>query len=159
MNPMVVRDKRFDVFTANKRDGELSQTFRRDHRMSGSESVPPCAVSILMCRHPGTGRPVRVAFVQVGALLVASIRQTARPGQALGRGDEVGYFAYGGSTIVAVFPPGCVEWDGDLARNSEGRNERGLKLETLVQVRMPTFTAHSFHGVGGSRRCHPRQRN
>ncbi|GAA5863573.1 hypothetical protein JCM3774_006531 [Rhodotorula dairenensis] len=115
VNPMVVRDKRFDVFTANKRD-----------------------VSILQCRHPGTGQLVRVAFVQVGALLVASIRQTARAGQALERGDEVGYFAYGGSTIVAVFPPGCIEWDEDLVRNSEGRNERGLKLETLVQTAVPS---------------------
>ncbi|KWU42918.1 hypothetical protein RHOSPDRAFT_29867 [Rhodotorula sp. JG-1b] len=111
VNSMIVRDKRFDVFTANKRD-----------------------VSILESRHPATGQPVRVAFVQVGALLVASIRQTAQPGQTMKRGDEVGYFAYGGSTIIAVFPPGCVEWNEDLLRNSEGRNSHGAQLETLVKV-------------------------
>lgn len=99
-----------------------------------SDSQRPSAVSILESRHPATGQPVRIAFVQVGALLVASIRQTARPGQTLKRGDEVGYFAYGGSTIVAVFPPGCVEWNEDLLSNSEGRNSRGAQLETLVKV-------------------------
>ncbi|GAA5993239.1 hypothetical protein JCM10908_004527 [Rhodotorula pacifica] len=111
VNSMIVRDQRFDVFTANKRDA-----------------------SILKCRHPSTGLPTRVAFVQVGALLVASIRQTAQQGQTLKRGDEIGYFAYGGSTIVAVFPPGCVKWNEDLLRNSEGRNARGLPIETLVKV-------------------------
>ncbi|GAA5957647.1 hypothetical protein JCM8115_001384 [Rhodotorula mucilaginosa] len=111
VNSMIVRDKRFDVFTANKRD-----------------------VSVLESQHPATGQPVRVAFVQVGALLVASIRQTAHLGQTLKRGDEVGYFAYGSSTIVAVFPPGCVEWNEDLLSNSEGRNSRGAQLETLVKV-------------------------
>lgn len=136
---MIVRDKRFDVFTANKRDGELRHLFRSPI----NEKNPPAgltthrrlpAVSVLESQHPATGQPVRVAFVQVGALLVASIRQTAHLGQTLKRGEEVGYFAYGGSTIVAVFPPGCVEWNEDLLSNSEGRNSRGAQLETLVKV-------------------------
>lgn len=66
---MIVRDKRFDVFTANKRH-----------------------VTVLEAVHPLTGLPAPVAFVQVGALLVASIRHTAKEGTKVKRGDELGYF-------------------------------------------------------------------
>ncbi|KAJ8291721.1 Phosphatidylserine decarboxylase proenzyme 2 [Rhodotorula toruloides] len=111
VNSMIVRDKRFDVFTANKRD-----------------------VNVLDAVHPLTGSPVPVAFVQVGALLVASIKRTAKEGAKVKRGDELGYFAYGGSTIVAVFPKGSVRWHDDLLKNSEGRNAEGMQLETLVKV-------------------------
>ncbi|KPV73413.1 uncharacterized protein RHOBADRAFT_7792, partial [Rhodotorula graminis WP1] len=96
VNSMVVRDKHFDVFTENKRD-----------------------VTTLHARHPLTGAALPVAYVQVGALLVASIRRTAREGKTLQRSNELGYFAYGGSTVVCVFPQGSVEWDEDLVRNSE----------------------------------------
>ncbi|GAA5832782.1 hypothetical protein JCM11251_005761 [Rhodosporidiobolus azoricus] len=111
VNSMIVRDKSFDVFTSNKRD-----------------------VTTLQCTHPLTHQSLPVAFVQIGALLVASIRQTKREGKEVKRGDELGYFAYGGSTIVTVFPKGMVEWDKDLLRNSTGRNAEGVKLETLVKV-------------------------
>ncbi|KAK4330679.1 putative Phosphatidylserine decarboxylase proenzyme 2 (putative) [Rhodotorula toruloides] len=111
VNSMIVRDKRFDVFTANKRD-----------------------VTVLEAVHPLTGSQAPVAFVQVGALLVASIKQTAKEGAKVKRGDELGYFAYGGSTIVAVFPKGSVRWHDDLLKNSEGRNAEGMQLETLVKV-------------------------
>ncbi|BGP27731.1 hypothetical protein JCM10295v2_006706 [Rhodotorula toruloides] len=111
VNSMIVRDKRFDVFTANKRD-----------------------VTVLETVHPLTGSSVPVAFVQVGALLVASIRQTVNEGAKVKRGDELGYFAYGGSTIVTVFPKDSVRWHNDLLQNSDGRNAEGMQLETLVKV-------------------------
>lgn len=94
------------------------------------------AVSVLYCTNPATGQPAKVAYVQVGALLVASIQQTVRQGQKLERGDEMGYFAYGGSTIAAVFPPGSVEWDADLLANSEGRNARRIQVETKIKVKL-----------------------
>ncbi|GAA6010622.1 hypothetical protein JCM10207_007770 [Rhodosporidiobolus poonsookiae] len=111
VNSMIVRDKRFDVFTANKRD-----------------------VTTLHTVHPLTGAQLPVAFVQIGALLAASIKQTKKEGKAVKRGDELGYFAYGGSTVVAIFPPGTVKWQEDLLRNSTGRNEQGVQVETLVKV-------------------------
>lgn len=40
----------------------------------------------------------------------------------------LGYFAYGGSTIVVVFKAGMVKWDEDLIHNS------GNSMETLVQM-------------------------
>jgi len=50
------------------------------------------AVTTLHARHPLTGAALPVAYVQVGALLVASIRRTAREGNQKKRGDALGYF-------------------------------------------------------------------
>jgi phosphatidylserine decarboxylase len=38
------------------------------------------------------------------------------------------YFAYGGSTVIAVFPPGLIKFDQDLVKNSEDA------IETLMKV-------------------------
>ncbi|GAA5969651.1 hypothetical protein JCM11641_008194, partial [Rhodosporidiobolus odoratus] len=84
---------------------------------------------------PSRRKQIPVAYVQVGALLVASIRQTKKEGKAVKRGDELGYFAYGGSTVIAVFPARTVKWDADLLRNSKGENAEGVQVETLVKVR------------------------
>lgn len=70
----------------------------------------------------------RVAFVAIGAMMVGSIVMTAEPGACVARMDELGYFAFGGSTIVVLFPRNSIELDADLVRNSQEQ------LETLVQV-------------------------
>ncbi|GAA6031510.1 hypothetical protein JCM8097_006491 [Rhodosporidiobolus ruineniae] len=130
VNSMIVRDKRFDVFTSNKRDGALPPLFFPPLSLL----FPPAKSRPSTPSSPRSRQPVDFAFVQVGALLVASIRQTKKAGRAVKRGEELGYFAYGGSTVIAIFPPGTVEWDEDLLRNSEGRNAEGVQLETLVKV-------------------------
>ena len=40
----------------------------------------------------------------------------------------LGYFAYGGSTIVVVFKGGMVKWEDDLQHNSKN------SMETLVRM-------------------------
>ncbi|RKP06624.1 phosphatidylserine decarboxylase-domain-containing protein, partial [Thamnocephalis sphaerospora] len=74
--------------------------------------------------------PFEFALVPVGAMMVGSILLTgATPGTKLDKGDELGYFAFGGSTVVAVFPPGSrVQFDADLLANSK------LGVETLVRM-------------------------
>lgn len=79
----------------------------------------------------GDGGPaVPVAFVAIGAMLVGSIGWTnANQGTSAKRGEELGWFAYGGSTVVCVFPPEAkVKWDQDLLDNSLAG------LETMVRV-------------------------
>jgi phosphatidylserine decarboxylase len=44
------------------------------------------------------------------------------------RGDEWGYFGFGGSTVLLVFEPGKVAFDADLRANS------ARPLETLIRV-------------------------
>ncbi|RPD72321.1 hypothetical protein L226DRAFT_537138 [Lentinus tigrinus ALCF2SS1-7] len=72
----------------------------------------------------------RVMCVCIGAMMVGSIKTTVQEGQQVKRGDEFGYFAFGGSTIVVLFEKGAVEWDEDLLVNSRAC------LETLVRVGM-----------------------
>lgn len=53
------------------------------------------------------------------------------------RGDELGYFAYGGSTIVAVFPRDFITFDEDLLRYSApsaGNADQRRPIETLMKV-------------------------
>ncbi|EJD45982.1 hypothetical protein AURDEDRAFT_113883 [Auricularia subglabra TFB-10046 SS5] len=72
----------------------------------------------------------RVMAVCIGAMMVGSIITTVQEGQSIKRGEEFGYFAFGGSTIVLLFEKGTVEWDEDLLINGRA------SLETLVRVGM-----------------------
>ena len=68
-----------------------------------------------------------VAVVVVGAVKVGSIELTA-PSGMLTRGDEMGCFRYGGSTVVLVFRRGRILFDAELLANS------AAGAETLVEV-------------------------
>ncbi|UJR28392.1 hypothetical protein I4U23_009633 [Adineta vaga] len=70
----------------------------------------------------------KVVFVAIGALLVGSVNFTVTPCQTIEKGDELGYFAYGGSTVVIVFKAGMIKWDDDLHHNSKN------SMETLVRM-------------------------
>ncbi|GAA95764.1 uncharacterized protein L969DRAFT_15683 [Mixia osmundae IAM 14324] len=70
----------------------------------------------------------RVYYICVGAMLVGSICQTRQVGDQLDKGDEVGYFKFGGSTILLLFKAGAVKFDEDLLLNSSHA------IETLVRV-------------------------
>lgn len=63
-------------------------------------------------------------------MMVGSIKTTVEEGQEVKRGDEFGYFAFGGSTIVVLFERDVVQWDEDLLINGKA------SLETLVRVGM-----------------------
>lgn len=82
-----------------------------------------------MKRH-ATSRPV--AIIAVGAMLVGSI--VYNDGIAVGthvrRGQCLGKFMYGGSTVITVYPPGEVGFDSDLVHNSTEKTP----CETLVKV-------------------------
>lgn len=73
--------------------------------------------------------PQPVLFVAVGAMLVGSIVWTVKKGDKLKRGDELGYFQYGGSTCIVIFPTTFpVRFDQDLILHSQ------QSVETLVRV-------------------------
>ncbi|MBF2755696.1 MAG: phosphatidylserine decarboxylase [Gammaproteobacteria bacterium AqS3] len=59
-------------------------------------------------------------LVMVGALLVSGIEIAPETGSALRAGDELGRFNYG-STVVLLFPPGCIAADADLREGAEIR--------------------------------------
>lgn len=76
-----------------------------------------------------------VMVVCVGAMMVGSTVITAETGATVNKGDELGYFQFGGSTLVVLFEPGRINFDKDLVANSEEA------LETLVRVGMQVATA------------------
>lgn len=102
VNPIAVNSKYCNVFTENKR-----------------------VVSIISTSEFG-----KVAFVAIGATMVGSITFTKNEGDYVHKGDEFGYFSFGGSTVICVFEKDAIQIDEDLLSNSE------RSLETLVSVGM-----------------------
>ncbi|KAJ0077830.1 hypothetical protein Patl1_36952 [Pistacia atlantica] len=102
VNPIAVNSKYCNVFTENKR-----------------------VVSIISTKHFG-----KVAFIAIGATMVGSITFLKKEGDFVKKGDEFGYFSFGGSTVICVFEKDAIKIDEDLLANS------GRSLETLVRVGM-----------------------
>ncbi|CAM8926716.1 unnamed protein product [Rhodiola kirilowii] len=102
VNPIAVNSKYCNVFTENKR-----------------------VVSII-----STSRFGKVALVAVGATMVGSITFLKEEGEYVQKGDQFGYFSFGGSTVICVFEKDVMEIDEDLIANS------AKSLETLVSVGM-----------------------
>ncbi|THY53466.1 hypothetical protein D6C98_04876 [Aureobasidium pullulans] len=72
----------------------------------------------------------RVMVICVGAMMVGSTVITRKTGEQVKRAEELGYFKFGGSTLLLLFEPGKMLFDDDLVDNSNGA------LETLVRVGM-----------------------
>jgi phosphatidylserine decarboxylase len=68
----------------------------------------------------------RVIVVCVGAMMVGSTVITRKAGEQVKRAEELGYFKFGGSTLLLLFEPGVMKFDEDLIANSSEA------LETLV---------------------------
>lgn len=86
--------------------------------------------SVMMVKRAGTG--ASVAIIAVGAMLVGSIEYVngvEETGTEINRGQCLGKFLYGGSTVIVLFPKGELQIDEDIARNSTEE-----RCETLVKV-------------------------
>jgi len=59
-----------------------------------------------------------VLFVAVGANCVGSIQFTATVGSTITKGDDVGYFQFGGSTIVTIYQAEHLRIADDIQRDS-----------------------------------------
>lgn len=90
VNPIAIR-KRIGIFFENKR-----------------------IVSVLHTEDLGP-----VLMVAVGATCVGSIVQTAEVGRRYFKGEEMGYFHFGGSTVLTIFQKDRVTFAEDLCRNAE----------------------------------------
>lgn len=80
-------------------------------------------ITPLKTEHFGT-----VLFIEVGATNVGSIHQTFQPGKPYAKGDEKGYFSFGGSSLILLFEPFRIQFDKDLINASH----KGL--ETLAHM-------------------------
>lgn len=68
----------------------------------------------------------RVMVICIGAMMVGSTVITRKAGEQVKRAEELGYFKFGGSTLLLLFEPGQMKYDDDLVDNSRSA------LETLV---------------------------
>ncbi|KAI3903684.1 hypothetical protein MKW98_032338 [Papaver atlanticum] len=109
VNPIAVNSKYCNVFTENKR-----------------------VVCIISTEEFG-----KVAFVAIGATMVGSITFSKEEGDFVKKGDEFGYFSFGGSTVICVFEKDAIKIDDDLITNS------ARSLETLVTVGMTLGVARN----------------
>jgi len=112
VNPIAI-NKNVDVFTQNKR-----QVIEIDTECFGT-----------------------VVMIAVGATMVGSIHllceaQKGADGteafQAHKKGDQQGYFAFGGSTVIVLFERGIVRFDDDLVKNTKKPMETLVKVNTKI---------------------------
>lgn len=69
-----------------------------------------------------------IIYVEVGATFVGSIIQSYRPNATIKKGDEKGYFKFGGSTVILILKHGVLNLDHDIVTQSK------LGIETAVYL-------------------------
>lgn len=73
----------------------------------------------------------KIAYIEVGAMLVGRINNY-HPENSFNRGDEKGYFSFGGSTIILLYKKDTVSVDSDIAENSKTEIETTVKYGEKV---------------------------
>jgi phosphatidylserine decarboxylase len=56
----------------------------------------------------------KVLYLEIGATCVGSVVHTASAGQTVAKGAEKGYFRFGGSCVITLYPPFRTQWHPDL---------------------------------------------
>ncbi|KEY18363.1 phosphatidylserine decarboxylase [Kaistella antarctica] len=75
-----------------------------------------------------------VAMVEVGATMVGSMIQTYK-GTTVKKGQEKGYFKFGGSTVVLLFEKDQIKIDEDLLTNTSRGLETTIKMGEQIAVK------------------------
>lgn len=75
-----------------------------------------------------------IAMFEVGATMVGGIKQTYSPDTTVKKGEEKGYFYFGGSTCVLIFEKGKVHIDRDLVENSKKGIETKVYMGEKIGV-------------------------
>ncbi|KAK2962421.1 Phosphatidylserine decarboxylase [Blattamonas nauphoetae] len=80
---------------------------------------------VLHCTSPLTGD---FAVVFVAAAMVGACIVTVKEGQTLQKGEEMGYFEFGGSSVLIAFASGVFTGDEEVAKNSQASVETSVKM-------------------------------
>ncbi len=73
-----------------------------------------------------------VLLLEIGATNVGSIQQTFTPGTPVQKGDEKGYFEFGGSSTITLFEPGKITLSDDLLENSAKQIELYARMGSAL---------------------------
>jgi phosphatidylserine decarboxylase len=77
----------------------------------------------------------RLAYIEVGAICVGKIVQSHRWNKPFMRGEEKGYFLFGGSTVILIGEKGAWKPSADVMKNTAAGIETYLKLGEEIAVR------------------------
>lgn len=69
-----------------------------------------------------------VLYIEVGATCVGSIIQSYTPGTKVNKGDEKGYFKFGGSTLILLFEKNKIAVDSDIIKQTK----QGFECKVLM---------------------------
>ena len=69
-----------------------------------------------------------VIMLEIGATCVGSIVQTYEANTGVRKGEEKGYFAFGGSSTITIFEPGRIKLADDLLANSTRQIETYARM-------------------------------
>lgn len=70
----------------------------------------------------------QIVLMEVGATCVGSIIQTYKEGQKVEKGEEKGYFKFGGSTVIVFLKRDTVKIDRDIIKNTENHIETKVHM-------------------------------
>jgi phosphatidylserine decarboxylase len=73
-----------------------------------------------------------VLYSEVGATMVGSIIQTYSPDSHIKKGQEKGYFAFGGSTLILFFEKGKIKFHKNLIENTQNSYETYVKMGEMI---------------------------
>jgi len=73
-----------------------------------------------------------VAMIEVGATNVGTIRQTYVEGRAVAKGEEKGFFAFGGSCVITLFQEDRICFAGDLVTQSANHIETYARMGDVL---------------------------
>lgn len=82
-----------------------------------------------------------ITMMEVGAMMVGKITNHQREPGRVRKGQEKGYFEFGGSTVVLLLQHGRVRLDYDLLENSENGFETIVRMgERIGEYKLPKRT-------------------
>lgn len=76
-----------------------------------------------------------VLYIEVGATSVGSIIQTYAPEQRVLRGDEKGYFKFGGSTLIMLLEKGAANIDEEIIEQTEAGFETRVLAGEVIGIK------------------------
>ena len=77
-----------------------------------------------------------LCLIPIGVAEVSSCVMTVRQDQHVDKGDQIGYFQFGGSTYCLVFRKGVISHfaTGAIPHGPNGANSRNLKVNALLAI-------------------------
>eukprot|EP00475_Leptophrys_vorax_P011557 TRINITY_DN1811_c0_g1_i1.p1 TRINITY_DN1811_c0_g1~~TRINITY_DN1811_c0_g1_i1.p1 ORF type:complete len:668 (-),score=135.87 TRINITY_DN1811_c0_g1_i1:1175-3178(-) len=112
------------------------QSVNADAVSSGNEVLVNNVRTAAVLDVPINGKNTTVLYVAVGANCVGSVKFTVTEGSSFNKGDNIGYFQFGGSTVVTIFQKNHVRLSDDIQRNSFKDVETYVNVGDIIATLM-----------------------